>query len=121
MTNMNSNLDPSEKELERALHVFAQDAHLPESDEEIAAFFKSLDVSKVPTPNVAKFEARLAKELHGQPKAGSKSWREILKGLDPRASLSAAPAPRAVAARKRKKITPQTLEAMDKAKKKSHQ
>jgi hypothetical protein len=108
----------SEKDLERLLHIFATnaEAQLPDSDEEIAAFFRSLDVSNVPTPNVEKFKSFLSRELH--PKTKLMSAAEIFKDLLGKQQSKLSAEGSLVAARKGKRIKAKTRAQIDKAKKK---
>lgn len=118
MRNMDSNEAFGEKDLERLLHIFATtaDAQLPDTDEEIAAFFQALDVSNVPTPNVRKFENLLSREL--RPKTKLKSPSEIFQDLlGSQASVSPVKGG-FVAARKGKRIQAKTRAQIEKAKKK---
>ena len=80
MSNKNAIPNLTSQDVEAALHAHALnlEAQFPETDEDIAAFFKTLDETKVPTPNVSKFMKTLAAAEGGKP-AQKKGILETLR------------------------------------------
>jgi len=109
----------TEKDLEKALHAYAQNpaVHMPESDEEIIAFFKSLDLSDVPAPNVSKFKKALTASSADQRPAGMGGiLKNMLVKCAAKAQPSEAPALRPMFARKGKKMTVEEQKKIDEVK-----